>query len=94
MYIEIKRDFKILVYFINFLTPGKRVRTHSQEHPHGAHIFTPSNFFINPDECVGNSVVRIRCFSSTGASCINIAYAQNGDRNLRTQCLYMRPSTR
>ncbi len=47
VYIEMKTEFKFLVYFITFLTPGKRVRTHIQEHPYGAHIFTPSLFFMN-----------------------------------------------
>ncbi len=50
--------FKIIVYII---TPGKRVRTHSKEHPYGAHIFTPSLCFINPDMCLENSVFTFLC---------------------------------
>ena len=56
VYIEMKTDFKIIVYFITFLTPGKRVRTHGLECPYGAYIFTPSLFFITPDMCVEKCV--------------------------------------
>ncbi len=58
VYIEMKTEFKILVYFITFLTPGKRVRTHSQEHPY---IFTPSLFCINLDTCMENSGSTVLC---------------------------------
>ncbi len=34
---------------------------HGQEHPYGAHIFTPSLFFINPDMCFENSVCTFLC---------------------------------
>ncbi len=34
---------------------------HGQEHPYGAHIFTPSLFFINPDMCFENSVRMFLC---------------------------------
>ncbi len=61
VYIEMKTEFKILVYFITFLTPGKRVRTHSQEQPYSAHVFAPSLFFINPDTCVENSTHTFLC---------------------------------
>ncbi len=37
------------------------MRTHSQEHPYGAHIFTASLFFINPDTCVENSARTFLC---------------------------------
>ncbi len=37
------------------------MRTHSQEHPYGAHIFAPSLFFINPDMCLENSVRTFLC---------------------------------
>ncbi len=39
----------------------KKSGTHSQEHPYGAHIFTPSLFFINPDMCLKNSVRTFLC---------------------------------
>ncbi len=37
------------------------MRTHSQEHPYGAHVFTPSLFFINPDTCLENSTRTFLC---------------------------------
>ncbi len=37
------------------------MRMHGQEHPYGAHIFTPSLFFINPDMCFENSVRTFLC---------------------------------
>ncbi len=57
VYIEMKTEFKILVYFITFLTPGKRVRTHSQEHSYLRQVY----FFINPDTCVENSAHTVLC---------------------------------
>ncbi len=52
------KQFKIIVYLI---IPGKRVRTHCQEHPYGVHIFTASLFFINPNMCLENSVHTFLC---------------------------------
>jgi len=40
---------------------SKRVRTHGQEHPYGAHLFTPSLFFKNPDMCVEKCVRIYLC---------------------------------
>ncbi len=46
VYIDMKTEFKIIVYFINFLTPGKRVRMHGSEFAcAGAQIF-PSSLFL------------------------------------------------
>ncbi len=82
VYIEIKTEFKILVYFITFLTPGKRVRKHSQEHPYGAHIFTPSLFFINPDTCVENSARTFLCPFCAYAAFIHEAPGPNNNRSI------------
>ncbi len=81
VYIEMKTEFKILVYFITFLTPGKSVRTHSQEHPYGAHIFTPSLFFINPDTCVENSVRTFLCPFCAYAAFIHEPHGVRFQRN-------------
>ncbi len=48
VYIEMKTVFKIVVYFINFLTPGKRVCMHGSEFA--------CRVFINPTFCVGSGV--------------------------------------
>ncbi len=51
-----KTDFKILVYFITFLTPGKRVKNIRTMHK-----FKPSLFFINPNTCLENSIHTFLC---------------------------------
>ncbi len=53
VYIEMKAEFKIVVYFITFLTSGKRVCTHGLECPYGTYLCL-SLFFINPDMCMEN----------------------------------------
>ncbi len=59
VYIEMKTKFKLFIYFITFLTPGKIVCTHGLECPYGAYIFMPSLFFINPDRCVENCIRNV-----------------------------------
>jgi len=50
--------FGLLHYFAH---SSKRVCTHGLELPYGAHIFTLSLFFINPDMCVENPVRTFQC---------------------------------
>ncbi len=45
VYIDMKTEFKIVVYFINVLTPGKRVCTHGSEFAWGVQIFHQVCFY-------------------------------------------------
>ncbi len=56
VYIDMKTEFKIVVYFINFLTPGKRVCTHGSEFACRCANFPVKFVFINPTFCIGSGV--------------------------------------
>ncbi len=48
VYIDMKTEFKIIVYFINFLTAGKIVCTHGSEFVWRCANFPIKFVFINP----------------------------------------------
>ncbi len=56
VYIDMKTEVKIVVYFINFLTPGKRVHTHRSEFVGRCANFPVKFVLINPTFCVGSCV--------------------------------------
>ncbi len=56
VYADMKTEFKIVVYFINFLTPGKSVCTHGSEFACRCTNFPVKFVFINPTFCVGSGV--------------------------------------
>ncbi len=76
VYIGMKTEFKIFVYFINFLTRGKGVCTHGSESE--CRCANVMFVFINPTFCVGSGV---RLFQ--GRFC---AYAMviNANKNICT----------
>ncbi len=55
VYIGMKTKFKIIVYFINFLTRGKRVCTHGSEFACRCANFPVKFVFINPTFCIGRA---------------------------------------
>ncbi len=55
-----KTEFKIVVYFINFLIPGKIVCTYGSEFACRCANFPIKFVFINPTFCVGSGVRLFR----------------------------------
>ncbi len=58
VYIDMKTEVKIIVYFIHFLTSGKRVCTHGSEFACRCANIPVKFVFINPIFCIG-SVIRL-----------------------------------
>ncbi len=56
VYIDMNTEFKIVVFFINFLTPGKRVCTHGSEFACRCANFPIKFVFINPTFYIGSGV--------------------------------------
>ncbi len=56
VYIDMKTEFKIVVCFINFLPPGKRLCTHGSEFVCMCANFTIKFVLINSTFCVGSGV--------------------------------------
>ncbi len=72
VYIHLKTEFKI-VYFINVLTPGKRVYMHGSEFAYRCANFPIKFVFINPTFCVGSGVCLFQGRFCAYATVINEA---------------------
>ncbi len=76
VYIDMKTEFKIVVYFINFLTRGKRVLTHGSEFACKCANFLVKFVFINPTFCVESGV---RLFQGRFCAYVTVINEAPGD---------------
>ncbi len=87
VYIDIKTEFKMVVYFNNYLTPGKKVCTHGSEFACRCANFPVTYVFINTTFYIGSGIRLFKgryCVYTTvineapGCFYMNTKFTKNG----------------